>query len=170
MKRITECSIRKILTILPVFTSIWEFFVEFRASTLSYDFTRIIQSSSRDRDRVASRTTSDDRIVTILCYDVYVSSTEIRMVKKRKKWKEMRNKSLLILMGKANSNIRVESKWIKIVFQGIWTSGTIIEPRLTGLITLLCFSMDFFLFERTFLVIVSWLISYYTRVYASIVF
>lgn len=144
MKRITECSIRKILTILPVFTSIWEFFVEFRASTLSYDFTRIIQSSSRDRDRVASRTTSDDRIVTILCYDVYVSSTEIRMVKKRKKWKEMRNKSLLILMEKANSNIRVESKWIKIVFQGIWTSGTIIEPRLTGLITLLCFSMDFF--------------------------
>lgn len=82
----------------------------------------------------------------------------------------MRNKSLLILMEKANSNIRVESKWIKIVFQGIWTSGTIIKPRLTGLITLLCFSMDFFLFERTFLVIVSWLISYYTRVYASIVF
>ena len=63
--------------------------------------------------------TSDDRIVTILRYDVYVSSTEIRMVKKRKKWKEMRNKSLLILMEKANSNIRVESKWIKIVFQGI---------------------------------------------------
>lgn len=88
MKRITECSIRKILTILPVFTSIWEFFVEFRASTLSYDFTRIIQSSSRDRDRVASRMTSDDRIVTILRYDVYVSSTEIRMVKKKngKKW------------------------------------------------------------------------------------
>lgn len=36
----------------------------------------------------------------------------------------MRNKYLLIFMEKANSNIRVESKWIKIVFQGICTSGT----------------------------------------------
>lgn len=50
-------------------------------------------------------------------------------------------------MEKANSNIRMGSKWIKIVFQGIWTSGTIIEPRLTGLIVLLCFSIGFlFLF------------------------